>query len=193
MPGAPIRLALGLGLLLAVPGLLAAHITDKLAVGLYAAINDLQPRRVLASNVPVERLTQKGRWCQVRLGDGDMGWLECQYLTNEKPARVMLLEIQAQVAELRQELAEREQHIHLLEAQLGAEQPSPLNHPNKVAGKGVLEQHQAVLSAKIEPNSGLGLGHWLISGLGLLVGLLAGMLFMGWRQRQSVYGDPKTR
>lgn len=82
----------------------AAHITDKLAVGLYDSPGDGTPGRVLTSGTPLEVLDRRDRHCRVRLGDGVSGWLECRYVTDEKPARVMLLETQARAGRLRERL-----------------------------------------------------------------------------------------
>jgi hypothetical protein len=67
------------------------------------------------SGTPVEMLEQNQGMCQVRLGDGDEGWLECRYLTDEKPARVMLLEAQAEKSRLRERITALEDR--LLQAQ----------------------------------------------------------------------------
>ena len=78
----------------------ATHITDKLAVGLLEARGDEIPKRVLISGTPLEMLERQDNFCRVRLGDGESGWLECRYLTDEKPARVMLVESQARAGQL---------------------------------------------------------------------------------------------
>jgi hypothetical protein len=102
--------ALLLGLLLS-GGVSAAHVTDKLAVGLYESADAEQPIRLLTSGIPVERLVVNGQYCRVRLGDGEEGWLECRYITDEKPARAMLLEAQAGAAALRRDLAQAREQL----------------------------------------------------------------------------------
>ncbi len=82
----------------------AAHITDKMAVGFHASESDATPTRLLPSGTPLERLGRHGERCEVRLGTGEIGWLECRYISDEKPARAMLLEAQAQNSELRKQL-----------------------------------------------------------------------------------------
>ncbi len=116
-----------LGVLILAPAARAAHITDKMAVGLYDSLGDETPGRVLTSGTPLEILDRGGRLCKVRLGDGDGGWLECRYITDEKPARVMLLEAQArasqlwdQVAGLKQQLDMKQQRLKELELRLRA-------------------------------------------------------------------------
>jgi SH3 domain protein len=99
------RLLLLLALLagMAAP-LRAAHITDKLLAGLYDKPGADKPLRLLQSGTPLDVLEKKGDHAKVRLGDGTIGWVEQRYLTDEKPARALLLEVQAETARLRDEL-----------------------------------------------------------------------------------------
>jgi hypothetical protein len=97
---------LGLVLVLAGGPVCAGFITDKLAVGLYSSPGDESPERVLTSGTPTELVDRAGELCKVRTGRGEQGWLECRYLTDDKPARTMLVEEQAQAGNLRAQLAE---------------------------------------------------------------------------------------
>jgi SH3 domain protein len=81
----------------------AAHITDKLLAGLYDKPGAAQPIKLLPSGTPLEVLEKKGDHAKVRLGDGVIGWVEQRYVTDEKPARALLLELQAESARLREE------------------------------------------------------------------------------------------
>jgi hypothetical protein len=115
----------------------ATHITDQLTIALYDSPQQAppshvagQPRRELASDTPVEILEQGAEWCRVRLGDGDGGWLQCSYLTEDKPARALLLEVQASAAQLRQELADLQQRrIAQIACAVTAPSPSTLPKP----------------------------------------------------------------
>ncbi len=173
---------------------LAAHVTDKLAVGLYESAQAEQPLQLLTSGTPVERLELSGLRCKVRLGSGEEGWLECRYLTDEKPARAMLLEAQAGSAGLRRELdevrgqlqAQRLETVQLgrrlqaAERLLGGELPEQAVEPPEVRG----EPEPAV------PGGGEPF-QWneLLPGLfGLLVGLLLGGALFYWRCRRRYGG-----
>jgi len=103
----PKRLAWALlGLLFACSGGRAAHITDKLLAGLYAEPNaQISPSRLLATGTPVEELDREGGFTRVRLSDGTEGWVQTEYVTDEKPAKVKLLEFQADLGEVKKELA----------------------------------------------------------------------------------------
>lgn len=89
------------------PGLVsAAHITDKLVVGLYPAPKaEGQPLQLLSSGTPLEVLDRESGFAEVRLADDTTGWVEATYVTEEKPAKAMLLETQARLRQMGLELA----------------------------------------------------------------------------------------
>lgn len=93
--------------LLMLPSLLhAAHITDKLVVGLYpAASAEGTPLQLLPSGTPLEVLERDKGFAKVRLSDDTVGWVEADYVTDEKPAKAMLLETQAKLRQMGLELA----------------------------------------------------------------------------------------
>jgi len=83
----------------------AAYITDKLVAGLYkeAAVSD-KPVKALNSGTPLEVVSRKAGFVKVRTSDGTIGWVEETYLTDEKPARSMLLDVQAKISILQKQL-----------------------------------------------------------------------------------------
>jgi len=89
----------------------AAHITDKLLAGLYDKPGGEQPLKLLPSGTPLEVQEKKGDYARVRLGDGTIGWVDLRYITDEKPARAMLLELQAESAKLREELQQAKSEL----------------------------------------------------------------------------------
>ena len=98
-----------------------ARITDKLLAGLYPDPDSTgKPTRVLPSDTPLERLEKRGDFTRVRLGDGSEGWVESRFITDEKPARIMLLELQAKNSQLQQQLRDAERQLKAL----GKEQPA---------------------------------------------------------------------
>lgn len=87
----------------------AARITDKLLVGLYAETRlGASPIKVLPSGTPFETLQTEGDFTRIRLGDYTEGWVESRFITNEKSARIMLLELQAKNSRLRQKLRDNQ-------------------------------------------------------------------------------------
>lgn len=99
-------------LLVALP-LQAAHITDELLVGLYPRPESTfsDPIKSLTSGTPVEELKTAGAFTQVRLGNGQVGWVKSVYITKEKPAKAKLLEMQAKLGDLQQQLRETEKEL----------------------------------------------------------------------------------
>lgn len=90
----------------------AAHITDKLLVGLYTKpASGVQPIKVLPSGTPLEVLERKDAFSKVRLGDGKEGWVKSVYISDEKPARAMLLELQAKSSTLKDKLSQMEKEL----------------------------------------------------------------------------------
>ena len=85
---------------------IGAHITDKLVVGMYAQPSPAgSPLKLLSSGTPIEVLQQKDGYTEVRLDDGTQGWVASSYVTDEKPAKAMLLETQARLRQMGIELA----------------------------------------------------------------------------------------
>ena len=99
-------------LLLTATTLQAAHITDKLLVGLYETPNNsTKPQQIVSSGTPLDVLKKEGGYSLVRLGDGSEGWIKSTYITAEKPAKAQLLELQAKTGELKQKLQQAEEKL----------------------------------------------------------------------------------
>ncbi|MCB1868664.1 MAG: SH3 domain-containing protein [Gammaproteobacteria bacterium] len=92
----------GVLLLLSAEFTAGAYITDKLLAGFYAS-PDLtsEPIRALPNGTPMEVLEEQGKFSRIRLGDNSEGWVETRFVTQEKPVKMMLLELQAKYAELK--------------------------------------------------------------------------------------------
>ena len=92
-------------LALSVSSLHAAYITDKLVAGLYKEDKVTEkPLKALSSGTPLEVIERKGDFIKVRTSDGTIGWVEATYLTDEKPAKSLLLDTQAKVSMLQKQL-----------------------------------------------------------------------------------------
>lgn len=84
----------------------AAHITDKLVVGVYEqAAATGTPLRLIASGTPLDVIRRNDGFSKVRLADGTEGFVESDYITEEKPAKAILLETQAKLRQQGIELA----------------------------------------------------------------------------------------
>ncbi len=155
----------------------AAYITDKLVAGLYkeAKVTD-KPLKALNSGTPLEVVSRKNGFVKVRTADGTVGWVEATYLTDEKPARSILLDTQAKlsmlqkqletlkgksaaasvskdggdVAQWQDKLAKAQGQISQLEIQLKAEK---LNNQKNEKDQQSLEQHKQLLAEQIKAES----------------------------------------
>ncbi|MCU7960395.1 MAG: TIGR04211 family SH3 domain-containing protein [gamma proteobacterium symbiont of Bathyaustriella thionipta] len=95
----------------------AAYITDKLVAGLYAeADKSSAPIAALASGTPMEVLERKQGFTKVRLTNGDIGWVESGFVTREKPARVMLLENQSEMAGLKKQIRQKDADLQAMQS-----------------------------------------------------------------------------
>jgi len=104
-------------LLVTIGSVQAAYITDKLLVGFYAKPNaSAQPTKVLPSSTPMEVLGKKDAFSKVRLGDGKEGWVKTIYISNEKPARAMLLELQAKSSTIQNKLLQAQKALKAAKA-----------------------------------------------------------------------------
>jgi SH3 domain protein len=85
----------------------AEHITDQLVVGLYEqAALEGEPLQLLTSGTPVEVLERGKGVLKIRLADDTQGWVESGYVTDDKPAAMQLLEVQAELRRLKRQLGD---------------------------------------------------------------------------------------
>lgn len=82
-----------------------AYVTDNLRLGLHQAA-DTSDRsfRTLDSGQTIEVLSRDRNYAHVQLPDGVEGYVKAAYLVYEKPAKLIVAETQARVAELESEL-----------------------------------------------------------------------------------------
>lgn len=87
-----------------------AYITDNLRLGLHQTA-DTSDRafRTLESGQEVEILSRNVNYAQVRLPDGEQGYLKAAYLVFEKPAKLIVTETRAEIEKLSRELEETKQ------------------------------------------------------------------------------------
>ncbi len=103
-----IRTRLIFGAILLLPLLAAAetaYVTDNLRLGLHRA-TDTSDRafRTLDSGQELEILTRDRNYAHVTLPDGVRGYVKAAYLVDEKPAKLIVAETQAEVERLQAEL-----------------------------------------------------------------------------------------
>ena len=82
-----------------------AYVTDLLRLGLHQA-EDTSDRafRTLESGQEMEILSRTRLYARIRLPDGTEGYVKAAYLVDEKPAKLIVAEAQAETARVQQEL-----------------------------------------------------------------------------------------
>ena len=98
------------GVLLVLPllaGADTAYVTDNLRLGLHQAA-DTSDRafRSLDSGQQLEVLSRDRNYAHVRLPDGVQGYVKVAYLVEDKPAKLIVAETQAEVVRLQTQLEE---------------------------------------------------------------------------------------
>ncbi|MEL6870295.1 MAG: TIGR04211 family SH3 domain-containing protein [Pseudomonadota bacterium] len=83
-----------------------AYVTDVLYLGLHSA-EDTSDRafKSLQSGQQMTVLSRTNNYARVRLPDGEEGYVKVRFLVDEKPARLVVQQAQASLAEARAELA----------------------------------------------------------------------------------------
>ena len=132
------RLLLGVALLM--PLLAAAetaYVTDNLRLGLHQAA-DTSDRsfRTLDSGQELEILSRDRNYAHVSLPDGTRGYVKAAYLVDEKPAKLIVAETQAEVDRLQAQLEQLRRQFAGPAATISA-----------------LEQDVSTLSAQLESNN----------------------------------------
>ena len=86
-----------------------AYVTDLLRLGLHRA-SDTSDRAFdsLVSGTPLEVLESSVNYARVRTPDGQEGWVKAAFLVTEKPARLRVAEVEAELESARAKLGDAE-------------------------------------------------------------------------------------
>lgn len=83
-------------------GAATAYVTDQLVLNVYAEQNSQGQRlATLHSGASVETLATAGDYTQVRLNDGQTGWVKNSYLTTQVPATVRVKQLEEELDQSR--------------------------------------------------------------------------------------------
>ena len=97
-----------------------AYVTDTLRLSLYGAADGSgDPLDNLASGAAVEVLERDTNFTHVRTAAGREGWVKTAFLVNTKPARARLAELEAEISDLKNDVAAARDAQHAAEEQLG--------------------------------------------------------------------------
>jgi SH3 domain protein len=96
-----------------------AYVTDSLRLGLYAdADGGGDPIETLASGNAVEVLERNGGYARVRTAAGSEGWVKAAYLVTKKPALARVAELEAEIDDLKNDVASAREAQHAAEEQI---------------------------------------------------------------------------
>jgi SH3 domain protein len=162
-----------------------AYITDMLRLGLHEARDTSdQPFRNLASGAEVEVLQRVPNYAEVRTEDGDQGWVKSAFLVTEKPALLIVDDVQTELDDLRGELelaraaqleaeAQTQQLLSEMTAQTGSSETirtrlERLESENQAlavrmeAYRGALPIRWVAVAVLAALVGGIGLGLWIL-------------------------------
>ena len=95
------------------------YVTDILRLGLHQAQDTSdRPFRTLVSGTELNVLERVSNYARVRAPDGREGWVKSAYLVSEKPSRLRMVELEAEVVKLSDALTEATEVRTLAEKEL---------------------------------------------------------------------------
>jgi len=104
----------------ALAGAEPAYVTDSLRLSLYAADDGSgDPIDTLSSGAAVEVLARDTNYTHVRTAGGREGWVKTAFLVNTKPARARVAELEAEIADLKNDVASARDAQRAAEVQVG--------------------------------------------------------------------------
>ncbi len=104
----------------ALAGAEPAYVTDSLRLAVYAeADGSGDALENLASGAAVEVLQRDTNYTRVRTAAGREGWVKTAFLVTTKPARARVAELEAEIADLKNDVAAAHDAQHAAEEQLG--------------------------------------------------------------------------
>ena len=113
--------ALALALVAANASAETAYVTDLLRLGLHAAQDTSdQPFQTLVSGTELEVLQRVPNFARVRTQEGREGWVKSAYLVDEKPARLIVSETEAELDRVRAEAVRADNARSAAEAEMAA-------------------------------------------------------------------------
>jgi len=97
-----------------------AYVTDSLRLSLYGADDGSgDPLDTLSSGAALEVLERDTNYTHVRTAAGREGWVKTAFLVTTKPARARVAELEAEIADLKNDVAAARDSQHAAEVQLG--------------------------------------------------------------------------
>lgn len=168
-----------------------AYITDQLRLGLHRAEDTSDPAfRTLQSGQEVTIISQTRNYAHVRLPDGTAGYVKAAYLVGDKPAALIVAEIEAENERLEEELEAKKaqfagpaETINVLEQKLADQETKLEQSAQRISG--LIEQNGHYEERQGQYKHSLPFS-WVIgaTSLCLLSGFMAGMWWIDYRSRK---------
>src|SRR5512138_174913 len=97
-----------------------AYVTDSLRLSVYATADGSGDAiETLSSGAGVDVLERDSGYARVRTAAGREGWVKTAFLVAMKPARARVAELEAEIADLKNDVASAREAQHAAEEQLG--------------------------------------------------------------------------
>jgi SH3 domain protein len=97
-----------------------AYVTDSLRLSVYATDDGSGDAiETLTSGAAVEVLARDTNYTRVRTAAGREGWVKTAFLVSAKPARARVAELEAEIADLKNDVAAAREAQHAAEVQVG--------------------------------------------------------------------------
>jgi len=92
------------------------YVVDKLVIGLHEGKDRTSTLlKALPTGTPLEVLERDDKFAKVRAPDGTTGWIEAGYLMKQKPAQILILEVEDKYRRTRERLAKAEKALEQLQ------------------------------------------------------------------------------
>jgi len=100
----------------ATAGAQTMYVVDKLVAGLHEGKDQTSTLlKALPTGTPLEVLERDDKFAKVRAPDGTTGWMEADYLMKQKPAQILILEVEDKYRRTRERLAKAEKALEQLQ------------------------------------------------------------------------------
>lgn len=167
-----------------------AYVTDQLRLGVHAASDTSdRPFTNISSGDRVEITEENQYYARVTLPDGREGWVKKNYLLEDKPAVLLLAEIEkarddavAELATLKSSLADRESRVSEIEKEIVASEEKTKAEQQELVE---LRAERLELLSKLDAYSFSVPGSlfFIAAGASLVAGFLVAWWWFDWRSR----------
>ncbi|MDH5649081.1 MAG: TIGR04211 family SH3 domain-containing protein [Gammaproteobacteria bacterium] len=171
------------------------YVIDQISVGLYSGVGGQEPLiKDVTTGTSLEILERSGNDLRVRMGDGTEGWIDGNYVMEEKPAQLLLKQSQGALLKIKSELAESNQKLVALQEELNGEKQklsAALSEAKQVPVAPVAEAESAPPSPEEPGQSARFQFSFLWAGISfamLITGFIAGAVWIKEQNRRKLGG-----